>query len=157
MKAAALIPTILLSTISSAQESIVTEFDRYFDLSSNTLNEPCLIYNDVSYKAQFVLDDKGEDGLYWPLLSGEEVIDIPDNCESVMQSVFTTDPTIPFVSYNIENLIIVEGDSDTGLRYDIGSRADAGDYTLTVIFNNNFSSSNSIGLLLVYPIEFQVI
>lgn len=234
MKAAVLIPIIFLSTVASAQESTFTEFDRYLDISSYTLNEPCLIYNDISYKAQFVLEDRGQDYLYWTLFSGEEIVDAPDNCESVMASVFTDDPSISFVSYDIENLIIVDGDSDTGLRYDVGSRADssrfdlgfgfdwirerrveesviltgagsvsfpgpssfpfevqtgtdqwigvsksfsgtldynaetnmftvtldssneAGDYTLTVRFDG-FGSSNSVGLLLIYPIEFHVI
>lgn len=81
------------------------------------------------------MDDRGEDGLYWYLLSGEEVIDIPDNCVSVMQSAFTSDPTIPSVDYNIKNLIVAEGDIDTGLRYDIWSGADSSRFDMGFKFD----------------------
>jgi len=229
-----LVPVILSFAMASAQQAVVTESDRYFELASNTLNEPCLTYNGVSYAAKFVLDDRGEDGHYWALISGAELLAIPENCETVKQSVLTNDPSIDFVSYDMENLTIAEGEVDTGLRYDIGSRADtsrfdlgfsldsirerreeervivsgagsasfsgpssfpfelgeqanqwigvdksfsgtlnydaqanmftvtfdssnaAGDYTLTVIFNT-LGRSSSLGLVLVYPIEFHII
>ncbi|PCJ27500.1 MAG: hypothetical protein COA96_03095 [SAR86 cluster bacterium] len=124
IKTVAFASLMLPFAIASAQESALTESDRYFDISSFTLYEPCLTFESVSYKARFMLDDRGEEGLYWVVINGEEISKIPDDCEAVHPSVFTSDPTIPFVSYNLENLIIADGNTDTGLRYDIASRAD---------------------------------
>lgn len=135
MKTSLVLLTTFSIAIASAQQVEVTNSDRYFELSTFTLNEPCLIYNDVSYKAQFVLDDRAEDGLYWSVIRGEEIAEIPDDCELVLPSVLTTDPTIPFISYNIENVIIADGNVDTGLRYSIASRADANHLELGFSFD----------------------
>ena len=135
MKASLVLLAMFSTAIASAQQVEVTDSDRYFELSTLTLNEPCLTYNDVSYRAQFVLDDRAEDGLYWSVVGGEEISEVPDFCELVMPSVFTTDPTIPFISYNIENVIIADGNVDTGLRYSIASRADANHLELGFSFD----------------------
>ena len=231
---ALIVPLILFNAVVSAQEAALTYSDRYLDISNNILNEPCLTYGGVSYKTQLILDNRNENGFYWVILGGEEVFDLPDNCVSVVPSVLTNDPSIPYISYNIENLIIFEAGIDTGLRYDVQSRADvsrldfgfsfdsirerrveegvtltgagsvsfsgpdlfpfevseqtfqqlavlktfsgtlgynaqtniftatfdssnaAGDYTLTVRFNQ-FGGPGSVGLVLVYPIEFHII
>ncbi len=227
-------PVILVSALAAAQQTVLTGSDRYLDISNNILNEPCLSYDGVSYEAQLVLDNRGEDGLHWAVIGGEQISDLPDICVSVMQSVLSIDPSIPFISYDIEDLIIAEAGIDTGLRYYVQSRADAsmlalgfgfdsirerrvgetviltgagsvsfagpdsfpfevseeifqqlavsktfsgtlgynaqtnmfavsfdssnaaGDYTLTVS-SNRFGGASSIGLVLVYPIEFHII
>tara|TARA_R110002073_G_scaffold227972_1_gene388794 strand:- start:2621 stop:3331 length:711 start_codon:yes stop_codon:yes gene_type:complete len=133
---ALIVPLILFTAVVSAQQAGLTDSDRYLDISNNILHEPCLTYAGVSYKAQLILDNRNENDLYWAILGGAEVFDLPDNCVSVVPSVLTNDPTIPYMSYNIENLIISEAGIDTGLRYDVHSRADASRLDLGFSFDS---------------------
>ena len=126
MKAALTILALILLpvTVSSAQQAVVRDSDRFFDLATYILNEPCLIYDEIPYAAQFLLDDRAELGFYWSLIGGEEIVEPADGCESLLPGVLTNSPDILSLDYTINQLIISDGNIDTSLRYEIASHAD---------------------------------
>lgn len=109
--------TTLISITTFAQVEI-TDNQRYLDLSTLTLNEPCLEFNGTQFMGQFVLDQSG--GYTWKILSGEELTETRTGC-----TILTAGSGENDVFFNLSNLVIADGNTDTGQRYDIDSVADA--------------------------------
>ena len=69
---------LLISTSIAAQVEFV-DTQRYLDLSTFTLNEPCIESNGTQFMGQFVLEENG--GSYvWKILSGKELTETRTGC-----------------------------------------------------------------------------
>lgn len=96
----------------------INEFERYIDANTLVLNEPCIELNGKQFKGQFMLDQS--DGLKLNLLSGEELTAPRNGCIQIV-----TGSTANEIKYDVSNLVVADGNMDTGQRYDIQSTGDA--------------------------------
>lgn len=115
----------------------ITETQRYIDANTFVLNEPCLEFNGTKYKGQFLLDQSA--GLTWKLLNGEELTEERNGCISVEAGDQPNE-----VRYNIGNLVVADGNMDTGQRYDALSTADATRLDLGFAISNAVTSPPSL-------------
>ena len=88
-----------------------------FDLNTLVLSEPCLEIEGERYSFEFLLDLNHSETVFRVLERNTEIV---DNSEC---SILTPSSEYPdYFDYNIANLVIAEGNLDTGLRYDIDSK-----------------------------------
>lgn len=107
--------TISLLSASALAQVEIADTHRYLDLATYTLNEPCLEYSGVQYQAELVLEFRNGN-YYLVILSAAEISDILENCIPLTTSISGTT-----AFYNIDDLIIADGNADTGARYDLRS------------------------------------
>ncbi|GIT23106.1 MAG: hypothetical protein CM1200mP40_27880 [Gammaproteobacteria bacterium] len=89
---------------------------RKFDIHTLVLSEPCLEIEGERFSFEFVLDSDVNETVFRALEHGSQILDGSD-CISLRQS--NTDPT--YFYYHIPNLVVFDGNLDTGLRYDVDS------------------------------------
>ena len=108
--------TLLTHSVSAQVE--INELQRYIDANTLVLNEPCIESGGKLYKGQFSLDQSA--GLKLNLLSAEELTETRAGCIQILAG-----STASEIKYDITNLVVADGNMDTGQRYDIQSTADA--------------------------------
>jgi hypothetical protein len=96
----------------------INETQRYIDANTFVLNEPCIEFNGAQFKAQFFLDQSN--GISWKILSAEQLTEPSSNCSMVRLGDAPNE-----VKYDLSYLIVADGNSDTGQRFDVKSTADA--------------------------------
>ena len=119
MRSIALLVTIYTLLISPVFAQVeINDLERYIDANTLVLNEPCIEFSGKQFKGQFLLDQA--DGLKLNLLSGEELTETRKGCVQIAAGSTATE-----IRYDISNLVVADGNMDTGQRYDIQSTGDA--------------------------------
>ena len=117
----------LVLSYTYAQETELSLSDKYFNLSTGIFNETCVSFESANYKGVFEFEDRGADGFYLILQSGELLQSAPEGgCSDI-----TISESGSFL-YNSPEVILAENfqrtDGSTGIRstgavYDLNSAA----------------------------------
>ena len=89
---------------------------RKFDMHTLVLSEPCLEIEGERFSFEFVLDSDVNETVFRAFGQSSQIVDRSD-CVLLRQS--NTDPN--YFYYHIPNLVVFDGNLDTGLRYDVDS------------------------------------
>ena len=89
---------------------------RKFDMHTLVLSEPCLEIEGERFSFEFVLDSDVNETVFRAFEHSSQIVDRSD-CVLLRQS--NTDPN--YFYYHIPNLVVFDGNLDTGLRYDVDS------------------------------------
>lgn len=117
-KTALLFSTYTLFAYPAFAQVEINELERYIDVNTLVLNEPCIESGGKQFKGQFLLDQSN--GLKLNLLSGEELTETRKGCTQAVAGSTGNE-----IRYDISNLVVADGNMDTGQRFDIQSTGDA--------------------------------